>query len=116
MVTVAYGGASIERCSHCRGMWFPASGLENLLNTKGAQSIDVGDPEVGRKMDAIDGIGCPSGHVPKMIRMVDPDQTHIWYERCPVCGGTWLDAGEFSDLKHDTIADFFRDLFRRERR
>jgi hypothetical protein len=37
---------------------------------------------------------------PKLIRMVDHEQTHVWYGRCPVCNGTWLDAGEFTDLKH----------------
>jgi len=117
MAEVRYAGVVVDRCTGCSGLWFDAREMEMLLTTKGAdKAIDTGNPATGKQMDSIDAIPCPRGHVPKMIRMVDHEQTHVWYERCPVCGGTWLDAGEFTDLKHDTIADFFRDLFRRERR
>jgi hypothetical protein len=51
-----------------------------------------------------------------MIRMVDLRQHHIWFEHCTVCGGCFFDAGEFRDLAHETIWDFFRDLTTRERR
>lgn len=114
---VSYAGVVVDRCAGCRGIWFDGSELERLLEAKGAgAAIDIGDPKQGAKYDSVDAIPCPRGHVPKMIRMVDHEQTHVWYERCPVCSGTWLDAGEFSDLEQDTIMDFFRDLFRRERR
>jgi hypothetical protein len=50
-----------------------------------------------------------------MLRMVDVEQHHIWYESCAVCYGKWFDAGEFKDLQEESIVDFFRDLFTRER-
>ena len=49
-----------------------------------------------------------------MIRMVDLDQPHIWYESCKVCKGVYFDAGEFKDFSKRTFADFFRDLFAKE--
>jgi hypothetical protein len=45
----------------------------------------------------------------------DLDQPHIWFERCAVCGGSFLDAGEFRDVKHHTIVDFLKDLLAKER-
>ena len=51
-----------------------------------------------------------------MVRMVDHQQPHIWFEGCSVCGGVYLDAGEFKDFKDYGVLDFFRRLFVRERR
>ena len=42
-----------------------------------------------------------------MIRMVDRTQAHGWLESCPVCFGSFLDAGEFRDLTAHSIADVF---------
>ena len=39
-----------------------------------------------------------------MVRVVDPQQTHIWYETCSSCNGSYLDAGELKDLRqHDNL-------------
>ena len=51
-----------------------------------------------------------------MIRMVDFDQTHIWFEHCTVCGGNFLDAGEFRDLMKEDWLDYFKALVKPERR
>ena len=51
-----------------------------------------------------------------MMRLVDSTQPHIWYEGCMVCNGVFFDAGEFKDFKEKTIADFFKDLFGKERK
>ena len=56
------------------------------------------------------------GGTGKMIRMVDPKQSHIWFECCKVCGGAYFDAGEFKDLKQESISDFFRSFFTKERK
>ena len=40
---------------------------------------------------------------------VDPNQPHIWYEVCNE-HGMFLDAGEFTDYKYETLLDKFRDL------
>jgi hypothetical protein len=43
-----------------------------------------------------------------------PKQIHIW---CEVCTehGMFLDAGEFTDFKHETPLDFFRGIIKGRR-
>ena len=57
---------------------------------------------------------CPECGV-EMEKTADEKQTHIWYENCGQCGGVFLDAGEFTDLKYDTFMDRIRDLVRGRR-
>jgi hypothetical protein len=45
-----------------------------------------------------------------MEKHTDPQQTHIWYESCTDCQGSFFDAGEFRDLSQLTITDFFKRL------
>jgi Zn-finger nucleic acid-binding protein len=104
-----FGGITIGRCTDCQGLWFDEFKKEELMKHKGAASVDVGPAAVGRIWNAIDRILCPRCSVP-MIRMVDLNQPHIWLEHCKVCGGSFFDAGEFRDLLHHTVLDFFRDL------
>jgi Zn-finger nucleic acid-binding protein len=51
-----------------------------------------------------------------MIKMVDPEQRHIWYEKCSDCHGSFFDAGEFRDLAERTISDFFKGMTTPERK
>ncbi|MBN1409301.1 MAG: zf-TFIIB domain-containing protein [Spirochaetales bacterium] len=60
-------------------------------------------------------ITCPKCKV-KMIPMVDVKQSHIWYEKCNTCHGTFLDAGEFKDLKNKTVLDIIKDVLTGERK
>ncbi len=114
METVDYEGIRVDRCVHCKGIWFDMLEAEHLKRIEGSESIDIGDPAVGEQFDQIDRIECPKCHEP-MLRMVDRRQPHIWYESCPVCYGLFFDAGEFADFKEETVLDFFRDLWAGER-
>ena len=80
-----------------------------LQNKKAAAAIDIGSPRRGKLTNEIDRYRCPrcSG---AMVRMVDPQQTHIWYEECSACSGSFFDAGEFTDLSELKISDFFKGL------
>jgi Zn-finger nucleic acid-binding protein len=115
MESVPFGGIDVERCTGCHGLFFDEFDKERLRRMKGADVLDTGDPKVGREFNVVDCIHCPrctSG----MIRMVDREQPHIWFEHCTVCGGSFFDAGEFKDLAHHTIVDFFKDLLVKERK
>jgi Zn-finger nucleic acid-binding protein len=59
-------------------------------------------------------INCPVCQT-QMIRMVDKNQLHIWFESCTKCYGIFFDAGEFKDYKEETLADFFKDLMAKPR-
>lgn len=115
MELMTYNNVEIDRCSCCKGIWFDAAENELLRTRKIARQIDIGDDAQGEHTNPIDRYACPrcSG---SMVRMVDPRQSHIWYEKCSSCGGSFFDAGEFRDLAETTIADFFKSYAAPERR
>ena len=115
MEKITYEKIQVDRCTNCKGIWFDMLEHEDLKKLKGSEVIDSGDPEKGEEYDKIDRINCPVCHT-QMIRMVDNEQPHIWYEACGSCYGVFFDAGEFTDFKHYTIADIFRDLAAKERK
>ncbi|HUG99856.1 MAG TPA: zf-TFIIB domain-containing protein [Gammaproteobacteria bacterium] len=115
MEQVVYSDIEVDRCTLCKGLWFDVLEHEELKVIPGAESIDTGDPEVGAIFNRDDRIRCPRCAGP-MIRMVVPDQPHIWYESCGTCHGVYFDAGEFTDFKKHTLGDFFRRLRAAERR
>ena len=115
MEQVVYADIEVDRCTLCKGLWFDVLEHEQLKRIGGAEAIDIGDREVGAVFNRDDRIKCPRCRGP-MIRMVDAEQPHIWYESCGVCHGVFFDAGEFTDYKQFTAADLFRRLWARERR
>lgn len=52
----------------------------------------------------------------RIIPMVDVRQPPIGYESCLSCYVACFDAGEFTDDKHYTVADIFKNGFSKERR
>lgn len=114
MKTVMYGDIYVERCVGCKGLWFDMLEHEHMAAIEGSESIDIGSKELGKRFSEMGDIDCPKCSSP-MLRMVDAQQPHIWYEGCPSCYGVYFDAGEFRDYKEITIMDFFRDLFAKER-
>jgi Zn-finger nucleic acid-binding protein len=117
---VVCGDIEVDRCLYCKGIWFDSLEAEKLKAIKGSEILDIGDPETGSQLDKITGdIDCPRCEA-KMIRMVDIDQHCIWYEKCSVCHGVWLDAGEFKNFKdnfkrQEGILGQVRKVFRRKR-
>lgn len=107
MKTISFEGIEVDRCVTCKGIWFDNMEHEDLKKMKGSESIDTGDFATGDEYNKIDDIDCPKCNV-KMIKLVDPKQSHIWYESCHICSGVFFDAGEFTDFKEETIGDFFK--------
>jgi Zn-finger nucleic acid-binding protein len=114
MEKITYEKIQVDRCTNCKGIWFDMLEHEQLKAIEDSQSIDIGEPKVGKEYNKIDKIECPVCHT-QMIRMVDRTQPHIWYEGCTSCYGVFFDAGEFGDYKEETILDFFKDLFTKGR-
>lgn len=80
-----------------------------------AEGVDTGDPEVGKKYNETSEAYCAVCPNTKMVRMVDAQQPHIWFESCPTCFGRFYDAGEFKDLSEHTISDFIKKFRVKER-
>ena len=114
MAKVFHESIEINRCTGCEGLWFDMLEEEHLKAIADSEDSVSGDPKVGKSFDNVDRIACPVCHT-RMMRMVDARQPHIRYESCPVCYGVFFDAGEFRDYKKETVLDFFRALFARER-
>ncbi|NNE37302.1 MAG: zf-TFIIB domain-containing protein [Gammaproteobacteria bacterium] len=106
--------ADVDRCSGCKGLWLDMLEYKDIKNI--ANEIDIGDPKVGKEFDKKDDIYCPVCANCKMIKMSDPRQPHIHFESCVTCYGRFYDAGEIKDLAEETLVDFFRDIFARERK
>ncbi len=110
MDEVTYQGIAIDRCSHCQGLWFDTGEAERLKDRWMGDALDVGSAVEGRKWNAIEDVDCPRCGL-RMHKASDPGQRHIWYERCNL-HGIFMDAGEFTDYKHETLLDHFRSLIR----
>jgi uncharacterized protein len=110
MEEVVHQDVRVDRCTHCHGLWFDVMEYERLKNVRGAEAIDVGSPEEGQRMDGLRKIDCPHCQT-RMVQMVDVARPDIHYESCPVCNGSFFDAGEFRATKGGSPLDFFRSLF-----
>ena len=109
METITVASVDIERCTGCHGLWFDEFELADLRATPGAETMDQSHP------GAVPATAAGPLHCPKcagrLIRMADARQPHVGYETCAVCRGVFLDAGEFADLKEQTLMETFRDVF-----
>ncbi len=98
----------VDRCSDCHGIWFDIGEAETLREKWMSEFVDSGDPKLGREQNKIRDINCPRCGTP-MAEFNDPVQKHIQYEACEE-HGMYLDAGEFTDYKYETLMDIFRDF------
>jgi len=113
MEKVSVSAGVVDRCTKCMGLWL--DNLEHQEMKSFAAAVDIGDAAVGAQYNEVDNIKCPVCPNSKLIRMVDPKQSHIWFESCPTCYGRFFDAGEFRDLAQHTLGDFFKGLFAKAR-
>jgi Zn-finger nucleic acid-binding protein len=107
MVQVVVDGIEIDRCSSCHGLWFDEGELSLMRNKNAASVLDVGDVATGKEQNKIEHYRCPRCAGP-MNRLVDPHQTHIWFEQCGSCRGSFFDAGELTDLTTVSFSDLFK--------
>jgi Zn-finger nucleic acid-binding protein len=99
--------ATAYRCEHCMGLWLTIGSHAKLENQ--AEKIDIGNAELGEHFNQIDDIDYPTCRQ-AMIKMVDAQQPHIWYESCQSCYGRFYDAGEYRDLAVYEFSDFLKRL------
>jgi Zn-finger nucleic acid-binding protein len=113
MDEVTYGEVTIDRCTNCGGLWFDHGEAEQLKDKWMGDALDTGTAAEGKKWDSVDEIACPRCGQ-DMEKTSDPDQPHIWYEICKE-HGMFMDAGEFTDFKQETLADWFRSIVKGKR-
>ena len=109
MGRVSYDETKVDRCISCGGLWFQPDELRALRDDiwMADYILDSGDKGGGKIANAINDIDCPECGA-TMQHESDAEQAHITYESCPKGHGTFLDAGEFTDLVHKTFWDKFK--------
>lgn len=115
MQPVEVQGITVDRCDQCQGLWFDALEDRDIRGKAAALEVDRGASKTGAKQNKQGKIKCPHDGTP-MVRMVDRQQRHIWYESCSICHGKFFDAGEFRDLKSNTLGDVLKRVFKGERK
>ena len=109
MDQVTHEGIEVDRCRLCKGIWFDAGEIEALTDKQAAAAIDIGEIETGKQHDTLRDYECPRcGGA--MGCIADARQPHITFETCQDCHGSFLDAGELSDLAHVSVGEFFKSL------
>ena len=111
MQTETYGRKiTLHRCDQCGGLFCkPDVLLEMKREWMSEMVLDSGNKKIGQKHDALGEIDCPECGI-RMDQTYDQGQKHIWFESCTQCEGMYFDAGEFSDLKYETLMDRVRDF------
>lgn len=113
MSLVNYGGYKVQRCNECHGLWFKTAQLAILRRDDWMAHyiLDKGEASVGKTFDRVADAPCPQCGT-TLRRESDKRQPHIFYDVCPEGHGTFLDAGEFTDLVHETLWDKFKPVRR----
>ena len=114
MRTLTVDGIEVDQCTSCQGLWFDILEDEKLRARAG--QVDTGNARTGAQHNKTDRINCPVCPNTPLLRMVDPHQSHIWFESCPSCYGRFFDAGEFRDLGTRSLGDVLKGLFAKERK
>ena len=113
MEVVLFEEVEVDRCVRCGGLWFDVLEHEELRDRAGAETIDTGPRWQAAMHDVQGKVFCPADGT-LMVRMVNAAQPHIWVESCPVCHGTFFDAGEFTNFKEHSIGELFRNRRREQ--
>lgn len=112
MARLTVGVVDIDRCPGCGGLWLDALEKDRLLeHPRVAREADKGTRACAVEMGQKTRLTCPRDHS-SMIHMVDPQQPHVGFESCTVCGGVFLDAGELTDLSEVTVLEWLRMFLR----
>ena len=107
-IETLHGQVIIDKCDSCKGLWFDNGEAEQLKGDWMAEFVDSGDSKVGKTYNTVRDIKCPRCDN-AMVKLNDPKQSHLEYEACGE-HGMFMDAGEFTDFKHETLIDIFRDV------
>jgi len=101
MKKVNISGVVVDKCPRCQGIWFDMLEKDDLKKIRGSEMIDTAkEPaDLDHRMQKID---CPKCHT-LMSPTRDLHVSRVVYEKCSVCYGIFLDAGEFSALRSSSI-------------
>ncbi len=106
LVQETYEGVTIDRCSHCGGVWLDAGELETIQANQDSDFRGVPD----NAMDFVTGaMGMAKAEAEKALSCVKCDDelvkreysftSQIMIDNCPKGHGMWLDKNELARLE-----------------
>ena len=107
MEVVRFEATDVDRCVRCGGLWFDGLEAEELSGRAGSEVIDSGPAWRAPMHNEQGKVFCPVDGT-LMDRMADRSYPRIRLESCPRCHGTFLDAGEFTDVKERELGELLR--------
>jgi len=99
------GSVSLDVCqSGCGGVWFDAEELEsiNSRSTTGKNPVATIDRTVEVETGEDRVIKCVRCRGVKLERKLFSLGSGVIMDRCPRCGGLWLDHGELETIREET--------------
>ena len=105
------GSVSVDRCQSCGGLWLDVLEKDRLLESGDAAGKADNVPPRQANAPSDRKLKCPRDRS-TLISMTARPQSHITFDSCTVCGGTFFDAGELKDLSEFTLRERLRAMFR----
>ena len=85
----------LESCSSCGGTWFDKGVLDRLDKSVWTNADELEFRSMGGDRE---WLACPRCRVG--MELISPSDVHdLVVDRCPVCEGFWLDAGELEKMQ-----------------
>ena len=89
-----FEGVEVDFCSSCKGIWFDKDEMAFMLELP----YDIPEIEEVKKEAKKTMFDCPRcGDKLEEMRFVKSKDLLV--DRCPGCGGIWLDKGEYSKVE-----------------
>ncbi len=88
-------GVEVDFCSACKGIWFDKDEIAFTMELP----VDMPQIEEVKKEAKKTEYACPRcGDSLETMKFVQSNDLLV--DRCPGCGGIWLDKGEYSKIEH----------------
>jgi len=104
METVAVAGQKVDRCTVCKGLWLDLGEVAAPPAAVAAVDTGAARPVLAARRDTV----CPRCRS-ALASVTDPDHG-VRYEKCGVCQGVFLDAGEWKKLNPGSLGQWLRRL------
>ncbi|WP_299005980.1 zf-TFIIB domain-containing protein [uncultured Shewanella sp.] len=102
MSRVKVGGIRIDYSTHCGGVFFDNNALQHFDEAherRGEVMVEHLEPFYNPKIDLTLRIHCPQCPDIVMARHFYSPKNQVEIDRCPGCGGIWLDYGELKKIR-----------------
>jgi len=109
LCTVDYEGVRVETCPECKGEWLDAGELRPIVKTLEREFTEeqraslraVNESFFREQQEELppSGMNCPKCGDAELQPYVYAATTDVELDKCPACGGVWLDDAELEKVQ-----------------